>query len=89
VKTRPFKKGQKEYSLFPTSLTNPAPAAASEYCPFYGCNQTLTSQLRYECVQFSFEFIVTLNIVVSFYHTMAMKHCLEDDETERQLKCKI
>jgi hypothetical protein len=29
------------------------------------------------------------NIVVSFHHTMAMKRCLEDDEIERQLKCKI
>jgi hypothetical protein len=32
---------------------------------------------------------VTSNIVVSFYHTMAMKPCLQDDEIERQLKCKI
>jgi hypothetical protein len=31
---------------------------------------------------------VNLNIVVSLYHTMAMKR-LEDDEIERQLKCKI
>jgi hypothetical protein len=32
---------------------------------------------------------VNLNTVVSFYHTMAMKHCLEDGEIERELKCKI
>jgi hypothetical protein len=35
------------------------------------------------------EFIVNLNILISFYHTMAMKRCLEDGEIERQLKCKI
>jgi hypothetical protein len=29
------------------------------------------------------------NIVVSFHHTMAMKGCLEEDEIERQLKCRI
>jgi hypothetical protein len=34
------------------------------------------------------EFVMNLNIVVSFHHTVAMKHCLEDDEIERQLKCK-
>jgi hypothetical protein len=33
-----------------------------------------------------FEFIMNLNIVVSFYHTMAMKRSLEDGEIERQLK---
>jgi hypothetical protein len=32
---------------------------------------------------------VNLNVVVSFYHTMVMKRCFEDDEIERQLKCKI
>jgi hypothetical protein len=35
------------------------------------------------------DFIVNSNIVVSFHHTMVMKHNLEDDEIERQLKCKI
>jgi hypothetical protein len=35
------------------------------------------------------EYIVNLNIVVSFYHTMAVKHCLEDGEIERQLKCRV
>jgi hypothetical protein len=35
------------------------------------------------------EFIVNLSIVVSFYHTMAMKRFLEDGEFERELKCKI
>lgn len=29
------------------------------------------------------------NIVVPFHHTMAMKRCLESDEIDRQLKCKI
>jgi hypothetical protein len=28
-------------------------------------------------------------IIVSFHHKMAMKRCLQDDEIERQLKCKI
>jgi hypothetical protein len=32
---------------------------------------------------------VNLNIVVSFYHRIAVKRCLEDDEIERQLKSKI
>jgi hypothetical protein len=34
---------------------------------------------------------VNSNIVVSFHHTskMAMTRCLEDDEIERLLKCKI
>jgi hypothetical protein len=32
---------------------------------------------------------VNSNIVVSFHHTVAVKRCLEDDEIERQLKCKI
>jgi hypothetical protein len=31
---------------------------------------------------------MNLNIVVSFHHAMAMKRHLEDDEIERQLKCK-
>jgi hypothetical protein len=33
--------------------------------------------------------MVDSNIVVSYHHKMAMIRCLEDDETERQLKCKI
>jgi hypothetical protein len=33
--------------------------------------------------------MVNSNIVVSFHHKMAMKHCVEDDEIEKQLKCKI
>jgi hypothetical protein len=32
---------------------------------------------------------VNSNIVVSFNYKMAMKCCLEDDEIEKQLKCKI
>jgi hypothetical protein len=32
---------------------------------------------------------VNSNIVVSLHHTMAMKHCSEDNEIERQLNCKI
>jgi hypothetical protein len=35
------------------------------------------------------EFIVNLNIVVSFHHKMAMQRCFGNDEIERQLKCKI
>jgi hypothetical protein len=50
---------------------------------------TKTKQLHHswdtECIQFSYMFIVNLNTVVSFHHTMAMKHHLEDDETEQQL----
>jgi hypothetical protein len=34
------------------------------------------------------EFMVNLNIVVSFLHKMAMKRCLEDYGIEKQLKCK-
>jgi hypothetical protein len=33
--------------------------------------------------------MVNSNIVVSFQHKVAMKCCLEDDEIEKQLKCKI
>jgi hypothetical protein len=32
---------------------------------------------------------VNSNIVVSFHHKMGMIRCLEEDEIERQLKCKI
>jgi hypothetical protein len=32
---------------------------------------------------------VNLDIVVSFHHKLAVKRCLENDEIERQLKCKI
>jgi hypothetical protein len=32
---------------------------------------------------------VNLDTVVSFHHKMAVKCCLEDDEIEKQLKCKI
>jgi hypothetical protein len=32
---------------------------------------------------------VNSDIVVSFHHKMAMKRCLEDDEIEKHLKCKI
>jgi hypothetical protein len=32
---------------------------------------------------------VSLNILLPFYHTVAIKRCLEDDEIERQLRCKI
>jgi hypothetical protein len=35
------------------------------------------------------EFMVTSNIVVSFHHKMPMIHCLENNEIEKQLKCKI
>jgi hypothetical protein len=93
-------------------------AAAREYCPFYGCNPMLVSQLRYRVHLAFCEFTLNLNIacgiwgfhgddceeclhgatsqkaaflniVVSFYHTMAVKSCLEDNEIERHLKCKI
>jgi hypothetical protein len=33
--------------------------------------------------------MVNSNNVVSFHHKMGMIRCLEDDEIERQLKCKI
>jgi hypothetical protein len=61
---------------------SPTTASAREYCPFQSCKQTLASYLRYR-VQ------VNLNIIVLFHHKIAMKRCLQDDETERQLKCKI
>jgi hypothetical protein len=32
---------------------------------------------------------VNSNIVVSFHHKIGMIRCLEDDEIERLLKCKI
>jgi hypothetical protein len=32
---------------------------------------------------------VNLNTVVSYHHQMTMIRCLEDDEIEGQLKCKI
>jgi hypothetical protein len=32
---------------------------------------------------------VNLNIVVSFYHTLAMKRCLAYNKIERQFKCKV
>jgi hypothetical protein len=35
------------------------------------------------------EFVVNLNIVVSFHRTVALIRRLEDDEVERQLKCEI
>jgi hypothetical protein len=79
----------REYTLFPNSVPSPVIAAAREYCPFYGCNQTLASELRYRVHSVLCEFIANLNIVVSFYHTMAMKCCLEHGEIERQWKCKI
>jgi hypothetical protein len=33
--------------------------------------------------------MVNSNIVASFHHKLGMIRCLEDDEIERQLKCKI
>jgi hypothetical protein len=33
--------------------------------------------------------MVNSNIVVSFHHKMGIIRCLEEDEIERQLKCKI
>jgi hypothetical protein len=36
-----FNKGWREYSLFPTSLLSPSIAAARDYFPLYGRNQTL------------------------------------------------
>jgi hypothetical protein len=32
---------------------------------------------------------VISDFVVSFHHKLAVKRCLENDEIERQLKCKI
>jgi hypothetical protein len=65
-------------------------AAARRYLPpFYGCNPTLAMQLRYRVHSVFCEFVENMNIVVSFYHTMVVKHCLQDDENETQLKCKM
>jgi hypothetical protein len=79
---------RRENSLLHTSLSSPSIAAESEHCPFHGRNQTHASWLGYRVHSVFCVFIVDKNIVVSFHHTMAMKHRLEDDETERQLKCK-
>jgi hypothetical protein len=35
------------------------------------------------------EFMVNMNIVVSYHHKMTMIRCFEDDEIERQVKCNI
>jgi hypothetical protein len=72
-----------ENSLFPISVPKLSIAAARKYCPVYGCNQMLGLQLRYRVD------LLFCKFIVSFHHTMAIKHCLEDDETERQLKCKV
>jgi hypothetical protein len=81
--------GRLERKFFVSYITvKPSIAAAREHCPFHGHNHTLASWLGYELHSVSCVFIVHSNIVVSFHHTMAMKHCLEDDEIERQLKCK-
>jgi hypothetical protein len=72
--------------FFVSSAPSPSIAAARKYCPFYGRNQTLALDLRCRVHSIFCYFIVNL---VSFHPTMAMKHRLEDDEIERQLKCKI
>jgi hypothetical protein len=51
-------------------------------------SQTNASELEYRMHSVFCVFILNFNIVVSFHHAMAMKCRLEDDEIEKQLKCK-
>jgi hypothetical protein len=81
VKAWPFKKNWKECSLFPTSMSSPALQLQENIALSKVANKHLHSVF---C-----EFILILNIVVSYHHAIAMKRCLGDDETERQLKCKL
>jgi hypothetical protein len=75
-------------TLFRTSVPSPSIVAARKYCPFYGRNETLASLLKCRVLLVYCKFIVNSNIVVSVRHEMEMKRRLEDDEIERQLKCK-
>jgi hypothetical protein len=77
VKVWELRKDWRENSLFRTSVPGPSIAAARKYCPAYGCNQTLASQLKYRVYSVFCEFVMNSNIVVSFHHTMAMKCRLE------------
>jgi hypothetical protein len=70
------------------SVPSPSITTSREQSPFYGHNQMLASWLRYRMNLVFCEFTMNSNTVVSFHHTTAMKCHLEDDETERQLKCK-
>jgi hypothetical protein len=55
---------------------------------FLLCKQMLALLLRYRVHSVFCELIVNSNTIVSFHHTMAMKHSFADDEIERKLKCK-
>jgi hypothetical protein len=74
---------------FPYFSAKPCHCSCKRKLPSLWLKPTLASQLRYRVYSVFCEVIVNLNIVVSFYHTTAMKRGLEDDEIERQLKCKV